>query len=120
MLFWKKDNNYISPVEHVRLRQRVVQLEQELKDIKDGHVKKLIDDVECAKFEVDFDTMAVFSIERNQNGARAYTVIGYYLNEPEQYGLKKAVHEWTLYCSMREHERLVTDFQKWKNARSKK
>lgn len=121
MLFWKnKNEDYVSPLTHTQLKLRVQELEKQIKDINEGHALKLADDVANSKFEIDFDTMSVFSLERNHNGQRSYTIVGYFINTPEQYGVKRAVHEWTLYCSMKEHERLVTEFQKWKNARGKK
>lgn len=120
MTFWKKATDYVSPVVHTQLKVRVQELEKQIEELTDAARGKLADDVQSSKFEIDFDKMEVFSLERNHNGQRAFTIVGYFINVPEQYGMKKAVHEWTLYCSMKEHERLVTEFQKWKNARGKK
>lgn len=123
MLHWfnKSSTNYVSPVVYAQTKARVEQLEKAIDEYTNDHAERLRNDVENSKFEVDFSTMQVFSIERNQNGQRAYTVLGYFTDEPTEHGVTKpVVHEWTLYCSMKEHERLVTNFREWIASKGKK
>lgn len=72
------------------------------------------------EFEVDFDSMTVFSIERMNDGAMPKTVLGYWIEEPvtnhegKIVGSRPAVKEWVWYCSHKRHNELVEKFRKWK------
>ena len=70
---------------------------------------------------IDFDTMRVFSIERNMTiDKKPCTIIGYYMNDPvlssdgEMVVDRDEVKEWTLYCNEQRHEELVKKFIEWK------
>lgn len=70
---------------------------------------------------IDFDTMRVFSIERNMTiDKKPCTIIGYYMNDPvlssdgEMVVNRDEVKEWTLYCNEQRHEELVKKFIEWK------
>lgn len=70
---------------------------------------------------IDFDTMRVFSIERNVAiDKKPCTIIGYYMNDPvlssdgEMVVNRDEVKEWTLYCNEQRHEELVKKFIEWK------
>lgn len=70
---------------------------------------------------IDFDTMRVFSIERNMTiDKKPCTIIGYYMNDPvlssdgEMVVDRDEVKEWPLYCNEQRHEELVKKFIEWK------
>lgn len=67
---------------------------------------------------IDFNTMRVFSIERNQSNDVDVTILGYYMQEPvissdgEMIVMRDIVCEWTLYCNEEHHAELVKQFKK--------
>ena len=69
---------------------------------------------------IDFDTMRVFSIERNSGNGQPRTILGYYMSEPtissdgEMIVNRDVVKEWTLHCNTQHHEALVKKFIEWK------
>ena len=80
-------------------------LKVELEDLKNEN-KRLKDvikgEISNAAFSIDWKIMNAFSIERNYDHRSIKTIIGYFVNN--------VVHEWSLYCSADEHERLVKEF----------
>jgi hypothetical protein len=84
-------------------------LKVELEDLKNEN-KRLKDvikgEISNAAFSIDWKIMNAFSIERNYDHRSIKTIIGYFVNN--------VVHEWSLYCSADEHERLVKEFNAYK------
>jgi proteasome assembly chaperone (PAC2) family protein len=80
-------------------------LKVDLEDLKNEN-KRLKDvikgEISNAAFSIDWKIMNAFSIERNYDHRSIKTIIGYFVNN--------VVHEWSLYCSADEHERLVKEF----------
>lgn len=95
---------------------------------ENANLKKQVRDYEVrmdgeyskASHSVDWKEMNAFSIERMLEGDRPKTVIGYFINEPvmsdggEVVVNRNVIHEWTLYCSHEEHQRLVKQFDQYK------
>lgn len=100
-MWFSKPNN----VEVAELRNRI-------RDVEDATTK--------ASVVIDFDTMRVFSIERNISSNRPCTIIGYYMSEPvlssdgEMIVNRDDAKEWNLYCNEQRHEELVRAFKEWK------
>jgi hypothetical protein len=70
---------------------------------------------------IDFDTMRVFSIERQlREHGIPETIIGYYMDKPvishdgEMIIHRDVVKEWVLYCNTQRHEELIKQFIEWK------
>jgi|694.fasta_scaffold152160_5 hypothetical protein len=69
------------------------------------------EDTSKATVSIDFNKIKCFSVERNDYGSRPCTVLGYNLpTDAENTGPR----EWTLYCSVEQHERIVDAFNKQK------
>lgn len=121
-MWFSKPNN----TEVAELRNRIRDLELELvrKDNSlteaNARLRNIEDATTKASVVIDFDTMRVFSIERNISSNRPYTIIGYYMSEPvlssdgEMIVNRDDVKEWTLYCNEHRHEELVRAFKGWK------
>ena len=119
---WEKkedDQSYKLASENVKLQQRVNELEHQIKRYQD----RLESEFARASFSVDWDAMNVFSIERNNNGLDGHkTILGYLLSEPYTTSdgsvtSTDVVREWSLYCSHQEHERLVVEFNEYRNSK---
>ena len=101
------------------LQKRVSELETEVKQFQKV-LDKINADVPASSFAFDFNTVKVFSIERNFNDNRPVTIIGYFLPEARvvenDNGVitNDVVREWFLYCSQEQHEKLVEEFRKSK------
>ena len=84
-------------------------LKVELEDLRNEN-KRLKDvikgEISNASFSIDWKIMNAFSIERNYDHRSIKTIIGYLVND--------VIHEWSLYCSADEHERLVKEFNVYK------
>ena len=78
-------------------------------------VNKTMRDV---SFSFDFEKMDAFSIERMAKDNLPCTVIGYLLSKHEvKDGIETrgtSVKEWYLYCSDKQHEKLVKDFEEYR------
>ena len=94
-----------------------------LKQTNDVYQKRLVGEMETASFAIDWDAMKVFSIERVWDNGLPKTILGHMLSEPvittegegdQKVTYRDIVREWTLYCSISEHERLVKEFNAWK------
>jgi len=70
----------------------------------DNLIKDQTDKVRNELVSFDFKAVKVFSIEREWDTRGSRTNIGYVLNDE--------VHEWHLFCSDEQHERLVKEFEK--------
>ena len=75
-----------------------------------------------SSFSFDFGAVNAFSIERNWKNSDESTIIGYTLDEQEIHTDgriidKSKVHEWYLYCSQSQHEKLVEEFNKFKKGK---
>ena len=69
------------------------------------------EDISKATFSVDFSKIRCFSVERNESGYKPCTILGYnLLTDAENIGPR----EWTFYCSVEQHEKLVEIFNKQK------
>lgn len=85
-------------------RKTIKELEEKLKiQIKPDLNKEL----DKASFELDFEKMNVFSIERVIREDRLITVVGFWNNKGE-------LVQWYLRCSEAEHERLIGEFRRHK------
>ena len=84
-------------------------LKVEYEDLKNEN-KRLKDvikgEISNAAFSINWKVMNAFSVERNYDHRSIKTIIGYLVND--------VVHEWSLYCSADEHERLVKEFNSYK------
>lgn len=70
-----------------------------------------------ASITVDFKNIDIFSIERQPGiGSNDYprTIIGYYLKDKDG---APYVKEWYFYCSLAAHEKLVADYNAFKENR---
>ena len=91
-----------------------------LRRANDEYKKRIDSEFSSASFAIDWDTMNVFSVERNWSHGFPTTILGYMLSEPvthteEQVTYKDVVREWTLHCSAETHEKLVEEFNAWKS-----
>jgi hypothetical protein len=116
---WEKkedDQSYKLATENVKLQQKNNHLEDQIKKYQE----RLEGEFASASFSVDWAAMNVFSIERNITGLDGHkTILGYMLSEPYTTSdgsitSTDVVREWTLYCSHKEHERLVAEFNLYK------
>jgi uncharacterized coiled-coil protein SlyX len=101
-----------------KMAEQISELENRIKGFEKT-LEKINNDVPASSFVFDFNTVKVFSIERNFNDNRPATIIGYLLPEPvttEENGvvIKDVVREWYLYCNQEQHEKLVEQFRKVK------
>ena len=98
------------------------EVNKRIEDIKEEYEKKIeelnetLDRIEDdnldASIAFDFPQMNVFSIERVSYKTDHYkTVIGYTLNG--------SVKEWSLYCSLKQHENLVNSYNEYKKVSPK-
>lgn len=98
------------------------EVNKRIEDIKEEYEKKIeelnetLDRIEDdnldASIAFDFPQMNVFSIERVSYKTDHYkTVIGYTLNG--------SVKEWSLYCSLKQHENLVNSYNEYKKVSGK-
>jgi hypothetical protein len=103
----------------------------QLKEAIDSHNRTCEEntrkDVHTSTFAINFDVMNVFSIERGfRDKYTAYTVLGYFTPIPivgadnVVVGTKNEMHEWSLYCSHEEHNRIVQEFNEWKLQKSRR
>jgi len=88
--------------------------------MNDEYKKRIESEFSNASFAIDWDAMKVFSVERNWSHGFPTTILGYMLSEPathteEQVTYKDVVREWTLHCSAETHEKLIAEFNEWKN-----
>lgn len=76
---------------------------------------KTHEEVADATFAIDFNSIRCFSVERNvSNSGKPITILGYnLLTDGESIGPR----EWTLYCSAKQHETLVEQFNKQKKGK---
>ena len=121
---WEKkeeDQSYKLAAENVKLQNKINHLEHELEKYKTRqHVEYA-----AASFSIDWKLMNVFSIERNlcNDGTQNHrTILGYMMAEPvttieNNITYKDVVREWTLYCSHEEHQRLVAEFNEYRNSK---
>lgn len=123
---WEKkqedDQSYKLAAENVKLQQKINLLEHEL----EKYTARLTAEYASASYSLDWVTMNAFSIERNlcMDGTQNHkTIIGYMMTEPvvtsdgETVSYRDVVHEWSLYCSHDEHQRLVAEFNEYKNSK---
>ena len=112
--------------EYRKLRDQLEDLMDERDDLKarlrkyessDNRFKETFDDVQKSTFSFDWDLGKAFSIERVHewaSGEEMYiptTVIGYFAPDASDENPDKfKVGEWRFYCSQKEHDRLVKEF----------
>lgn len=101
-----------------KLAQQAKQIDALIKEREDA--KK--GDVATSTFSADFARMNAFAIERNVSGTtrEVCTIIGYTLKEPVVFtdgnvSEKDVVREWYLYCNQEQHEKLVKEFNEYRN-----
>ena len=119
---WEKkedDQSYKLATDNVKLQQKINHLEDQIKKYQE----RLEGEFASASFSVNWKAMNVFSIERNITGLDGTkTILGYLLSEPYTTSdgsvtSTDVVREWTLYCSHKEHERLVAEFNEYKKTK---
>lgn len=91
------------------LQTRESNLTLSIEKLKEEQTTEITKSVEHFQFALDFETMNVFSIERVYDGQKIRTVVGYFLNGESK--------EWHLQTSAKEHNRLVAEFELWKEKR---
>lgn len=127
MLFWNRKTEDGIVGNYAEALKRIKELETEnsgLKYTNEKYKERIEGEMSTASFAIDWDAMKAFSVERNMNQGIPYTIIGYMLTEPAVHTegeggeprvtYKDVVREWTLYCSIAEHERLIKEFNEWK------
>ena len=98
--------------------------QQELERVKNEltSAQRLVDTINKAmreaSFSFDFEKMNAFSIERMAKDNLPCTVIGYPLPKVEvKDGVETtstSIKEWYLYCSDKQHEKLVKEFEEYR------
>lgn len=92
-----------------RLRVANEELKEWRKLVQQKNTELRAANYECS-FEFDFKKMNAFSIERIVKDGSFKTVIGYIRPNGD-------IAEWTFYCSHVTHEKLVTQFREYINAK---
>jgi hypothetical protein len=118
----------IDRITHSNLRVECEDLRREnirLKADNDAYRQRIDNEMANTSFAIDWDTMKVFSVERNWSNGFPTTILGYMLSEPAVHTegavtYKDVVREWTLHCSAEKHESLVAEFNEWKAKGKKK
>lgn len=95
--------------EIMELNRHKIYLQEAVENLKAEQTKDATKAVEAFQFAFDFDTASVFSIERIMKGNEVKTVVGYFF--------EGEVKEWILYTSAKEHNRLIAEFELWKEKR---
>jgi hypothetical protein len=121
MWSWEKkqedDQSYKLATENIKLQQKINELEFKV----EKYEKRLVGEYATASYSLDWATMNAFSIERNlcMDGTQNHkTIIGYMVTEPvDTDTFKDVIHEWSLYCSHDEHQRLVAEFNEYKSSK---
>ncbi len=83
-------------------------LHAQINEMQLAKVDEIKADVNSSDFEINWDEMNAFSIERMGDHQSAYTVIGYYMKD--EHGVNH-VHEWKFYCSQEQHNKLAKEFR---------
>lgn len=105
MFFKNKIETSNLKVELENANTRIQLLEQRIRDITAATAAS------NQEFVIDFNAIRCFSIERQDYGCTGKTVLGYnLLNDSENYGPR----EWVLYCSEKQHQKLVEQFNRTK------
>jgi hypothetical protein len=92
-------------VELEKAQHKILQLENKIKDIT------VAINSSNQEFVIDFNAIRCFSIERKDYGYTGKTVLGYnLLNDSENHGPR----EWHLYCSEKQHQKLIEQFNQTK------
>ena len=86
------------------LKQRNQQISDLQQELEDKMEVVYSEEVERCDFEVDFNALNVFSIERVRKNNVIYTVMGYYKPDGK-------IGEWNFTCSYTQHQRLAEQFR---------
>ena len=121
---WFKERNEEVNSEVASLKENVRILEERIRAMNAEKEDTLVKEMANASFAINWDSMKAFSVERMREGAVTKTIIGYILEEPvvvseDNVTTKDVVREWTLYCSIETHEKLVAEFNEWKKGEKK-
>jgi len=119
----------INPITHSDLKVQLEDLKKEnerLAYANKVYRDQLVGEMNSASFSVDWKAMNAFSIERGWGNGTLRTTIGYMLQEPavhtegdeQKVTYKDVVREWVLNCSSAEHERLVKEFNSYKESKN--
>lgn len=95
--------------EILELNKHKIYLQEAVENLKAEQTKEATKAVEAFQFAFDFDAASVFSIERIMKGSEVKTVVGHFV--------QGEVKEWFLYTSAKEHNRLIAEFELWKEKR---
>jgi regulator of replication initiation timing len=120
MFFKNLDREFAK--EQALLKEAIDKLKRENESLKleNAALNNAIDsELSKAAFSVDWKTMNAFSIERVREHDTHKTIIGYMVSEPfetTQDGVycNDSVREWSLSCSLAEHQRLVDEFNQYR------
>jgi hypothetical protein len=106
----KKLEATVADYEHENncLKNRVIQLKEQIKQMELEKVDAIKTDVNSSAFEINWDKMDAFSIERMGDHNSAYTVIGHHMTDEHNV---KHIHEWKFYCSQEQHNKLAQEFK---------
>lgn len=121
-MFFNKSSNKKSvelQLEIMSLEERKLLLEeqkavlvQSIEALKQEQTTSMTKAVEYFQFAIDFEKMNAFSVERIvKDNKPPHTIVGYFLQHPNG---TTEVKEWVLYTSVKEHNRLVAEFELWK------
>lgn len=117
-MFWnnsKNKNKAIELEERIeKLRQEEKRLTEAIAALREEYTTAVTKAVEHFQFALDWNDMKPFSIERMIKDGQPRTIVGYFLTHPNG---TKEVKEWILYTSAKEHNRIVAEFEMWKEAK---
>lgn len=88
--------------------QSIDTLQRRIREMELEKVDAIKVDVNSSKFEIDWNKMDAFSIERMGDHNSAYTVIGHHMTDEHNV---KHIHEWKFYCSQEQHNKLAEEFK---------
>ena len=106
------------------LSKTIDELNAQIKQMREDAEKEKESDLQTSTFALDFNAVRVFAIERNMHNGSVCTIVGHFIAEPVAFSdgsvaAKDTVHEWYMYCSQEQHEKLVKEFEQFKSKKSK-
>lgn len=121
-MFFGKSDQQQSDKRVEALTKTIEQLENRILQMQEAERDARSADVLSSTFAIDFNIMRVFAIERNIHNNLTCTIVGHFVNEPvaftdDNVHEKDIVREWYLYCSQEQHEKLVAEFNAFKNSK---
>ena len=101
------------------LSKTIDELNAQIKQMREDAEKAKESDLQTSTFTLNFSAMRVFAIERNLHNGDVCTIVGHFIAEPVAFSdgnvaTKDTIHEWYLYCSQEQHEKLIKEFEAYK------